>query len=261
MVLATTVVAGINEDQLGELVDFGLRNSDIVCRPLCNRLSSRAASPYRLKGISSTGDMVNLVAEQTGGRIARAIFGRSAAATPAVPVLRIWWAMLTHASLSPGPSTGRRTGLFQPDQPQGATLCQYLAQMHGGVLPRGLPVLIMGLMDAWIMDLNKLAAVQPDCGHSPWRLDSVLRLSPHRCRRTAPVSGGTRKDPNSRLISGAEEGRGFGRIPDHQEGVRCKAPRSDELRRIEPYAATRSERLPDAGRKATPQMMTLRKQG
>jgi hypothetical protein len=31
-----------------------------------------------------------------------------------------------------------------------------------------------------------------------------------------------------RLISGTEEGRGFGRIPDHQEGVRCKAPRNDE---------------------------------
>jgi hypothetical protein len=31
-----------------------------------------------------------------------------------------------------------------------------------------------------------------------------------------------------RLISGIEEGRGFGRIPDHQEGVRCKAARSDE---------------------------------
>jgi len=30
------------------------------------------------------------------------------------------------------------------------------------------------------------------------------------------------------LISEAEEGREFGRIPDHQEGVRCKAPRSDE---------------------------------
>jgi hypothetical protein len=31
-----------------------------------------------------------------------------------------------------------------------------------------------------------------------------------------------------RLISGAEEAGGFGRIPDHQEGVRCKAPRSEE---------------------------------
>ena len=32
-------------------------------------------------------------------------------------------------------------------------------------------------------------------------------------------------------------------------------------RRIEPYAATRSERLPASGRQATPQMVSLPKQG
>jgi hypothetical protein len=33
------------------------------------------------------------------------------------------------------------------------------------------------------------------------------------------------------------------------------------VKRIEAYAAARSERLPVSGRQATPQMMTLRRQG
>jgi len=31
-----------------------------------------------------------------------------------------------------------------------------------------------------------------------------------------------------RLIPGVYAGRGFGGIPDHQRGVRCKAPRSND---------------------------------
>jgi uncharacterized radical SAM superfamily Fe-S cluster-containing enzyme len=62
---------------------------------------------------------------------------------------------------------------FSQTSPQGAIFTDILAQMHGGVLPRGLPVLIMGLMDAWIMDLNKLqqcslTVVTPDGSSIPF---------------------------------------------------------------------------------------------
>jgi hypothetical protein len=67
-----------------------------------------------------------------------------------------------------------------------------------------------------------------------------------------------------RLILAGKAGLGFPRIPDHQRGVRCKlslrnpaigGAEERRLRRMEQYAARRSERLPASGRQATPQMV------
>ena len=64
-----------------------------------------------------------------------------------------------------------------------------LARMHNGVLPRGLPVLIMGLMDAWIMDLNKLqqcslTVVTPDGCSIPF---CAYHLTDIKGKRLYPV--------------------------------------------------------------------------
>ena len=193
VVLAMTVVAGINENQLGEMVDFALRNADIVCglslQPAFR--SGRFAVPTQ--GHLSTGDMVNLVAVQTGGRIAARDFWPLGCCHPRCSCATYLVGDAdTYVPFTRTIDRDTYRAYFSRTSPQGAIFTDILAQMHGGVLPKGLPVLIMGLMDAWIMDLNKLqqcslTVVTPAGRSVPF---CAYHLTDAAGRRLHPAGGG-----------------------------------------------------------------------
>jgi len=157
VVLAVTVVNGINEGQLGDMVDFAFKNSDVICGLSLQPAFESGRFTVPTKGHLSTGDIANLVAGQSGGRIASRDFWPLGSCHPLcssatyllgnadkyVPFTRLI-----------DEDTYRTC--FNSASPQGSTFTDIVARMHNGVLPPGLPILIMGLMDAWIMDLNKL---------------------------------------------------------------------------------------------------------
>lgn len=156
-VLAMTVVKGINEGEIGSVLEFALQNIDVVAglalQPVFFSGRFEVEVPDRL----SMGDVIFLLAEQSCGLIG---------------AYDVWPLGCSHPLCSAGvylvegegkgflPSTrliSREEYVreFDPDSPQGSVFADLLAGREA-YTGRGLSVIVMNYMDAWSMDLDRL---------------------------------------------------------------------------------------------------------
>ncbi len=158
VILAATIIKGINEDQLGALIAFAMNNLDIVrglaLQPAFESGRFSVTAPERL----SVGDIVNLVAGQTGGRLAVRDFWPLGCSHPLCSCATYLLGDAGHyVPFTRCIDESDYHAYFDGKSPQGSVLADILARKYpGGDLPAGLPVLIMGYMDAWTIDLNRL---------------------------------------------------------------------------------------------------------
>jgi 7,8-dihydro-6-hydroxymethylpterin dimethyltransferase len=157
VVLAMTVIKGINDGEIGALLEFALQNIDVVAglalQPAFFAGRFEVETPDRL----SMGDVIFLLAEQSGGLI---------------DPYDIWPLGCSHPLCSAGvylvevqgngfvPSSrfiSREEYVreFDPNSPQGSVFADLLARREG-YTGRGLSVVVMNYMDAWTMDLERL---------------------------------------------------------------------------------------------------------
>ncbi len=157
VVLAMTVIKGINEGEIGKVLDFALQNIDVVAglalQPAFFSGRFEVEMPDRL----SMGDVIFLLAEQSGGLIGP---------------YDLWPLGCSHPLCSAGvylvesegkgflPSTrliSREEYMseFDPDSPQGSVFADLLAGREA-YTGKGLSIVIMNYMDAWSMDFERL---------------------------------------------------------------------------------------------------------
>jgi len=157
VVLAMTVIKGINEGEIGSVLQFALRNVDVVAglalQPAFFSGRFEKERPDRL----SMGDVMFLLAEQSGGLI---------------DPYDLWPLGCSHPLCSAGVYLVESEGNgflpssrlisreeyvreFNPDSPQGSVFADLLARREG-YTGRGLSVVVMNYMDAWTMDLERL---------------------------------------------------------------------------------------------------------
>lgn len=160
-VLATTIVAGLNDNQLGDLLRFALDNSDVVAglalQPAftSGRFEAERAMPMTM------GDVIFLLAEQSEGLL---------------EVEDIWPLGCSHPLCDTGtflvrsddaahpfgfyPATRGLTSelyheMYDPSSPQGSVFLDILAK-QGVQVNAGLSLIIMNYMDAVSMDTQRL---------------------------------------------------------------------------------------------------------
>jgi uncharacterized radical SAM superfamily Fe-S cluster-containing enzyme len=157
VVLAMTIVSGINDNQLGRVIDFACANSDVIAgvalQPAftSGRFEAKRVVPLTM------GDVIFMLEQQTGGLIR---------------VSDIWPLGCSHPLCDTGtflvrddtgafvPVTRDLTAaeyheLYNPDSPQGSVFGDILARKGLGAAG-GVSVLIMNYMDAWTMDLERM---------------------------------------------------------------------------------------------------------
>jgi 7,8-dihydro-6-hydroxymethylpterin dimethyltransferase len=162
VVLAMTVVAGINENQIGSILDFALGNMDVVAgialQPAFTSGRFEVTPSLRL----GMGDVIHMLAEQSKGRI---------------EVKDLWPLGCSHPLCScathlyyNGQELQPMTRLispaeyrmrFNPNSPQGSIFADILEQKglagdNQGQRGRGLSIVVMNYMDAWTVDVDRL---------------------------------------------------------------------------------------------------------
>jgi len=156
VVLAMTVVWGVNHDQLGRVLDFALHNLDVVAgvafQPAFT--SGRFEVPFEKR--LTMGDVIFMLAEQSGGLIQPYEFWPLGSSHPLcssatyviedqgikVPLTRL---------ITPK----EYVELFDPHSPQGSVFPDLAVRQFPDLQP-GLSVVVMNYMDAMSMDLKRL---------------------------------------------------------------------------------------------------------
>ncbi|HZK53896.1 MAG TPA: radical SAM protein [Desulfosporosinus sp.] len=156
VVLAMTVIYGINHDRMGDVLDFALKNNDVVAgvalQPAFISGRFEVTAGRRL----SMGDVIFMLAEQSKGLI---------------QPYDLWPLGCAHPLCDSGTYLLEKEGAYQPitrqitpqeyaryfdpDSPQGSVF----TDIAGKMFPeshKGLSVIIMNFMDAMTMDLKRL---------------------------------------------------------------------------------------------------------
>jgi uncharacterized radical SAM superfamily Fe-S cluster-containing enzyme len=157
VVLAMTVIKGINEGDIGNVFEFALQNIDVIAGLALQPAFASGRFEVEMPDRLSMGDIIFLLAEQSGGLIGP---------------YDLWPLGCSHPLCSAGvllvegegkgfvPSTRlisreEYVEKFDPDSPQGSVFADLLARREG-FTGRDLSIVIMNYMDAWSMDLERL---------------------------------------------------------------------------------------------------------
>ncbi|MBQ3106566.1 MAG: radical SAM protein [Eggerthellaceae bacterium] len=164
-VLSVAVVAGVNDDQLGDLLRFCLDNSDVVAGlALQPAFTSGRFDAHRAIPMSS-GDVIYALCEQSEGLLDvrdiwplgcsnplcdTGVFLVHGEAPEGVPVHPSGFYAATRAMTMEEYHAG-----YSPDSPQGSVFLDILAK-RGVYVRDGLSIIIMNYMDAVSMDVQRL---------------------------------------------------------------------------------------------------------
>ena len=194
-VLAMTVIRGQNDDQVGTVLDFALQNIDVVAGLALQPAFVSGRFEVGEREPLTMGDVIFLLALQSGGRI---------------DPFDLWPLGCSHPLCSVGTYLVRKEGRgffpvsrlispkdylreFSPDSPQGAVFADILDQRHE-CDGKGLSVVIMNYMDARTMDLQRLRECSmtvktPDGGTVPFCLYHLTNTKGERGYEEPFVNG------------------------------------------------------------------------
>lgn len=201
VVLAATIVKGINEGQLGDLITFAMNNQDVVCGLALQPVFKSGRFNIRDRGRLSLGDVANLVEQQTLGRIDARDFWSLGCSHPFCSCATYLLGDTNNYvpfTRYVGENDYRK--LFNDRSPQGSIFNDILTKMgHTDGSAKGLSVLIMSYMDVWTMDLTRarecsMTVTTPDGRSVPfciYHLSSAngQRLYPFRHERSSINDG------------------------------------------------------------------------
>ncbi len=161
VVLSVAVVAGLNDDQIGDLLRFSLENSDVVAGlALQPAFTSGRFEAQRAEPISA-GDVIFDLAEQSDGLLEVGDIWPLGCSNPLCDT-GVFLVKSDDAEHPSGfyPAT-RRMSMeeyaqgYSPDSPQGSVFLDILSK-KGIEVKTGLSVIIMNYMDAVSMDMQRL---------------------------------------------------------------------------------------------------------
>ena len=191
VILSVTVVDGVNDGELGEIIQFAMDNLDAIAGLALQPAFVSGRFEIEKRKHLSVGDVLRLISDQTCGKIQASDFLPVGSSHPLCYAST--YLLETAGGYDPFTkyfSEGDYRQLFNNTSPQGAVFKDILTQLSPtGVARRGLPILIMEYMDAWTMDLARakecnLAVTISDSASIPfcvYHLTNSLgeRLYPH----------------------------------------------------------------------------------
>lgn len=161
VVLCMTILEGLNDDQLGDVLRFALENSDVIAGlALQPAFSSGRFDTEFIENINA-GDVIFKLAEQSRGLLEPGDIWPLGTSNPLCDT-GVFLVKSEDAEHESGfyPATRRMTydeykAGFSPDSPQGSVFLDILYN-KGIEVSTGLSVVIMDYMDAYTMDIQRL---------------------------------------------------------------------------------------------------------
>ncbi len=156
VVLAMTVIQGVNHDQLGAVLDYALENLDVIAGLAFQPAFTSGRFKLDMGRRLSMGDVAFLLAGQSGGRIdAYDLWplGCSHPLCSCATYLLVEDGAVTPLTRRISPDEYRAR--FNGCSPQGSVFADILAQ-DGAAPHTGLSIVIMNYMDAGTLDLKRL---------------------------------------------------------------------------------------------------------
>ena len=207
VVLAMTVIAGVNQDQMGDVLRFAVQNRDVIAGIAYQPAFGSGRFEVNAQRRLTLGDVAFLLAEQSGNILDVYDFwplGCSHSLCDAATYLIERDGKL--APLTRSLSAGEYHRYFNPDSPQGSVFPDIAAQLYPELGP-GLSIVIMNYMDCMSMDLKRLrecsmtvaspdGRIVPFCGYQLTDIRGEKKSGNHRsgekacqksktCERTA----------------------------------------------------------------------------
>ncbi len=164
VVLAATVIAGVNDQYLGELLDFALDNRDVICGlALQPAFESGRFDVFPIHRLTM-GDVINAMAAQSRGRLQPQDFWPLGCSHPLCSCgTHLFEEGGTWRPITRDLSRSEYMKLFSTSSPQGSVFADIQAvrrptlnSKSDSAADRGLSILVMNYMDAWTMDLERL---------------------------------------------------------------------------------------------------------
>jgi uncharacterized radical SAM superfamily Fe-S cluster-containing enzyme len=191
VILSVTIVEGVNDRQLGSLIEFAMHNLDVVYGLALQPAFVSGRFDMGARRHLSVGDVASLISDQTHGKIRATDFLPVGSSHPLC--YGSTYLLETDAGYLPftrelSEKDYRRT--FDGCSPQGAVFKDIATDLSGAT-DRGLAILIMEYMDAWTMDLERarecnLAVTIPDGRSIPF---CIYHLTNTRGERLYPHGG------------------------------------------------------------------------
>lgn len=195
VILSVTIVEGVNDGELGRIIDFAMDNLDVI--------GGLALQPAFVSGRFelgqhkhlSVGDVARLISDQTEGKIEATDFWPVGSSHPLC--YGSTYLLQENGGFVPFTRNLKEEEYrlhFSNTSPQGAVFMDIVANRSpANTPPPGLPILIMEYMDAWTMDLARvrecnLAVTLADGSSIPFCVYHLTnsqgeRLYPHGGRR------------------------------------------------------------------------------
>jgi hypothetical protein len=162
VVLAMTLIEGINTDQIGPTLAFALDNLDVVVglalQPAFTSGRFEVNNSHRI----GMGDVIFMLADQSGGLIEPQDLWPLGCSHPLCSCSTIFYDNgSTIRPLTRSITPEDYVACFNPHSPQGSVFADILSKIQPlgsqtGRFGRGLSVVIMNYMDAWNIDLQRL---------------------------------------------------------------------------------------------------------
>ena len=161
VVLCMTILDGVNDDQLGDMLFYCLENSDVVAGLALQPAFSSGRFDTECKNMMTAGDVIFKLSEQSKGLIEPKDIWPLGCSNPLCDtgVFMVKSSEATHES-GFFPATRRLTyeeycEAYDPDSPQGSVFYDILVK-KGVPVSTGLSIVIMDYMDAYTMDVQRL---------------------------------------------------------------------------------------------------------
>lgn len=156
VVLAMTVIEGINHDQMGDVLNFALQNRDVIVGIAYQPAFGSGRFDVSMQKRLNMGDVLFMLAEQSQGLIEPYDFWPLGCSHP----LCSCSTYLVEDQGKLQPLTRKLTpqeyiDLYNPDSPQGSVFADIAATEYMDLKP-GLSIVIENYMDAMNMDLKKI---------------------------------------------------------------------------------------------------------
>ncbi|MBU2702350.1 putative radical SAM superfamily Fe-S cluster-containing enzyme [Sporomusaceae bacterium BoRhaA] len=156
VVLAMTVISGINDDQMGAVLNFALKNRDVIAGIAYQPAFGSGRFDVAPKRRLSIGDVAFMLSEQSNGMVKPYDFWPLGCSHPLCDaatyliedqgVIKPLTSMITPQEY---------VAYFDPDSPQGSVFPDIAGKMFPEIGP-GLSIVMMNFMDARNLDLKKL---------------------------------------------------------------------------------------------------------
>lgn len=156
VVLAMTVIEGINEDQMGDVLNFALKNRDVIAGIAYQPAFGSGRFDVSMTKRLTMGDVIFMLSEQSQGRIEPYDFWPLGCSNPLCSSSTYLVEEKGKLqSISKKLTPQEYVNSFDPQSPQGSVFADIVIHKYPELEP-GLSILIENYIDARNMDLKKL---------------------------------------------------------------------------------------------------------